>query len=518
MSVTFHPNNPIDALETIIIKDDGSPLHGEIDVYRKLWEDLNKSTLDWNVWHDLKLPDHSDDFNYYKKTSSQIDFLILCKHGLLVLEVKGGPISTKDSTFFYGKNFETPIKQNPFKQSEGYKYTLKDKVLNNFKSCFFCEATAFPHVDYPFESKLIDKKLLWTSFISKDYGNSIEKFILSVFEYSKEKHKKHFRYYDEISPKEQLGIKKILSPIIGDRSKFNSINTIEWLGVQNLELLDGLYKNSRIMIEGPPGCGKTTIAKAMLEQIGADYITINGSMNGNIDTLRTEISSFASSVSFSGGRKYVILDEADYLNPNSTQPALRNFMEEFSKNCGFILTCNFKNRIIEPLHSRCSVVEFKIANEEKQAIAGQFFKRVSRILEEENVEYDRSTVAEVIKTYFPDWRRVLNELQRYSSTGRIDSGVLANKSVDNMNALITLMKERNFTDVRKWVAENTDVDSAVLYRQLYDLLPTKISSTQSVADAIIILAEYQYKEAFVANSEINRVAALATLMAEVEWK
>jgi len=273
-----------------------------------------------------------------------------------------------------------------------------------------------------------------------------------------------------------------------------------------------------LLLTGRAGVGKTTIAKAMLEQIGADYITINGSMNGDIDTLRTEISSFASSVSFSGGRKYVILDEADYLNPNSTQPALRNFMEEFSKNCGFILTCNFKNRIIEPLHSRCSVVEFKIANEEKQAIAGQFFKRVSRILEEENVEYDRSTVAEVIKTYFPDWRRVLNELQRYSSTGRIDSGVLANKSVDNMNALITLMKERNFTDVRKWVAENTDVDSAVLYRQLYDLLPTKISSTQSVADAIIILAEYQYKEAFVANSEINRVAALATLMAEVEWK
>jgi|TARA_Y100000385_G_C13062370_1_gene625010 DNA polymerase III delta prime subunit len=273
-----------------------------------------------------------------------------------------------------------------------------------------------------------------------------------------------------------------------------------------------------LLLTGRAGVGKTTIAKAMLEQIGADYITINGSMNGNIDTLRTEISSFASSVSFSGGRKYVILDEADYLNPNSTQPALRNFMEEFSKNCGFILTCNFKNRIIEPLHSRCSVVEFKIANEDKQAIAGQFFKRVSRILEEENIEYDRSTVAEVIKTYFPDWRRVLNELQRYSSTGRIDSGVLANKSVDNMNALITLMKERNFTDVRKWVAENTDIDSAVLYRQLYDLLPTKISSTQSVADAIIILAEYQYKEAFVANSEINRVAALATLMAEVEWK
>jgi DNA polymerase III delta prime subunit len=193
-------------------------------------------------------------------------------------------------------------------------------------------------------------------------------------------------------------------------------------------------------------------------------------------------------------------------------------MEEFSKNCGFILTCNFKNRIIEPLHSRCSVIEFKIANEDKQAIAAQFYKRVTNILETENVQFDKPTVAELVKTYFPDWRRVLNELQRYASTGRIDAGILANKSVDNMNALINLMKERNFTEVRKWVAENTDIDSAVLYRQLYDLLPTKIGSTQSVADAIIILAEYQYKEAFVANSEINRVAALATLMAEVDWK
>ena len=273
-----------------------------------------------------------------------------------------------------------------------------------------------------------------------------------------------------------------------------------------------------LLLTGRAGVGKTTIAKAMLEQIGADYIIINGSMNGNIDTLRTEISNFASSVSFTGGRKYVILDEAVYLNPNSTQPALRNFMEEFSKNCGFILTCNFKNRIIEPLHSRCSVIEFKIANEDKQQIAAQFYKRVTNILETENVEFDKSTVAELVKTYFPDWRRVLNELQRYASTGRIDSGVLANKSADNLNALITLMKERNFTEVRKWVAENTDIDSAVLYRSLYDLLPTKIGSTQSIADAIIILAEYQYKEAFVANSEINRVAALATLMAEVDWK
>ena len=273
-----------------------------------------------------------------------------------------------------------------------------------------------------------------------------------------------------------------------------------------------------LLLTGRAGVGKTTIAKAMLDQIGADYITINGSMNGNIDTLRTEIANFASSVSFTGGRKYVILDEADYLNAQSTQPALRNFMEEFSKNCGFILTCNFKNRIIDPLHSRCSVIEFKIANSDKAQIAGQFFKRVTTILETENVEYDKSTVAELVKTHFPDWRRVLNELQRYSSTGRIDSGILANKSDDNLNALIKLMKERNFTEMRKWVAENSDIDSAVLYRSLYDLLPTKVGSTQSVADAIIILAEYQYKEAFVANSEINRVAALATLMAEVDWK
>jgi DNA polymerase III delta prime subunit len=266
MPVRFHPNNPIDALETIIVKDDGSPLRGEIEIYRQLWNDLSKSSLDWDIWHDLKLPEHSDNFNYYKKTSSQIDFLILCKYGLLVLEVKGGSISTKDNTFFYGKHFETPIKQNPFKQAEGYKYTLKDNILNNIKGCFFCEAAAFPHVDYPFDSKLIDKKLLWTSFIAKDYDGSIEKFLLNVFEYSKNKHKKHFRIYEDITPKEYVSIKKILSPIIGDRNQINTINTLEWLGIQNIEILEGLYKNPRIMIEGPPGCGKTTIAKAFIDK------------------------------------------------------------------------------------------------------------------------------------------------------------------------------------------------------------------------------------------------------------
>ncbi len=266
MPVRFHPNNPIDALETIIVKEDSSPLYGEIDVYRKLWNDLGKSSLDWDIWHDLKLPEHSDNFNYYKKTSSQIDFLILCKYGLLVLEVKGGSISTKDNTFFYGKNFETPIKQNPFKQAEGYKYTLKDNILNNLKGCFFCDAVAFPHVDYPFESKLIDRNLLWTSFMANDFDDSIEKFLINVFEYSKNKHKKHFRSYDEISPKEHIAIKKILSPIIGDRNYINTINTLEWLGIQNIEILEGLYKNPRIMIEGPPGCGKTTIAKAFIDK------------------------------------------------------------------------------------------------------------------------------------------------------------------------------------------------------------------------------------------------------------
>ncbi|WP_461640126.1 nuclease-related domain-containing DEAD/DEAH box helicase [Labilibaculum euxinus] len=266
MPVRFHPNNPIDALETIIVKEDSSPLYGEIDVYRKLWNDLGKSSLDWDIWHDLKLPEHSDNFNYYKKTSSQIDFLILCKYGLLVLEVKGGSISTKDNTFFYGKNFEIPIKQNPFKQAEGYKYTLKDNILNNLKGCFFCDAVAFPHVDYPFESKLIDKNLLWTSFIANDFDGSIEKFLINVFEYSKNKHKKHFRSYSEITAKEHIVIKKILSPIIGDRNHINTINTLEWLGIQNIEILDGLYKNPRIMIEGPPGCGKTTIAKAFIDK------------------------------------------------------------------------------------------------------------------------------------------------------------------------------------------------------------------------------------------------------------
>lgn len=274
-----------------------------------------------------------------------------------------------------------------------------------------------------------------------------------------------------------------------------------------------------LLLAGRAGVGKTTIARAMLDELQADYIVINGSMNGNIDTLRVDIQNFASTVSFTGGRKYVILDEADYLNANSTQPALRNFMEEFSKNCGFILTCNFVNRIIDPLHSRCSVINFTITSADKPKLASQFFKRVCNILDAENITYNQKAVAELIQSHFPDWRRILNELQRYAATGNIDEGILRNKSSETLEELIGHLKNKRFSDMRKWVGEHSDIDSATLYRQLYDILPTKLNGSSSIADAIIVLAEYEYKEAFVANPEINRVAALITLMAELtDWK
>jgi DNA polymerase III delta prime subunit len=270
-----------------------------------------------------------------------------------------------------------------------------------------------------------------------------------------------------------------------------------------------------LLLSGGPGIGKTTIARAMCEQLNVDYIVINGSMNGNIDTLRTEIKDFASTISFTGNRKYVILDEADYLNPQSTQPALRNFMEEYSKNCGFILTCNFKNRIIDPLHSRCSVIEFKINGKDKASMASQLFKRVKAILSDENVSYDQKTVAELITLYFPDFRRVINELQRYSATGSIDSGILANHS-SNIQDLVSILKSKKFVDMRKWIADHKDMDTAQLYRQLYDNASQYVKP-QSIPQLVVTLADYQYKAAFVADHEINNVACMTELMMEVDW-
>lgn len=270
-----------------------------------------------------------------------------------------------------------------------------------------------------------------------------------------------------------------------------------------------------LLLSGGPGIGKTTVARAMCEQLNVDYIVINGSMNGNIDTLRTEIKDFASTISFTGSRKYVILDEADYLNPQSTQPALRNFMEEFSNNCGFILTCNFKNRIIEPLHSRCSVIEFKIASGDKAAMASQLYKRVKTILSNEHVEFDQKAVAELITRFFPDFRRIINELQRYSATGRIDNGILINHD-SSISDLVALLKEKKFVDMRKWVANHNDVDTAELYRKLYDNA-SQFVKPQSIPQLIVTLADYQYKAAFVADHEINNVACMTELMMEVEW-
>lgn len=271
-----------------------------------------------------------------------------------------------------------------------------------------------------------------------------------------------------------------------------------------------------LLLAGGPGVGKTTVARAILEQLECDYIIINGSMNGNIDTLRTTIQQFASSVSFTGGRKYVILDEADYLNANSTQPALRNFMEEYSKNCGFILTCNFKNRIIEPLHSRCSVIDFKIDKKNLPELAGQFMKRVRNILNTENVEFDKEAVAATIMKYFPDSRRVLNELQRYSATGRIDSGILVNMSEDSFKKLLSTMKDKNFSAVRKWVGENSNIDTTELFRKFYDHA-YDIMSKDSIPQLVIHLANYQYKAAFVADHEINLVACLTEIMADCDF-
>jgi len=272
-----------------------------------------------------------------------------------------------------------------------------------------------------------------------------------------------------------------------------------------------------LILSGGPGVGKTTVAKAMLEEIGATYMMINGSEESGIDILRTKIKNFASTVSLEGGRKYIILDEADYLNAQSTQPALRGFMEEFHKNCGFILTCNYKNRLIPPLHSRCSIVDFIIPKEQKPKLAQDFFIRVQSILNDENVKYCTKTVAELLNKFFPDWRRVLNELQRYSASGVIDAGILVNISDSNINELMHSLREKEFTNVRKWIVQNLDNDPVRIFRRVYDSLYDFLDGS-TIPHAVVILADYSYKSAFVADQEINLLACMTELMGQVKFK
>jgi DNA polymerase III delta prime subunit len=272
------------------------------------------------------------------------------------------------------------------------------------------------------------------------------------------------------------------------------------------------------LFSGTAGVGKTTVAKALCNEIGAEFIMINGSDEGrSIDVLRTTIKSFASTVSLTDARKVVIIDEADYMNAQSVQPALRSMIEEFSANCRFIFTCNYKNRIIEPLHSRCSVIDFKIDSKDKQVLLGTFFKRASQILKQEGIDFDQKVVAELITKHFPDYRRVLNELQRYAASGKIDSGILVNMSQESFKDLIKLMKDKNFTDVRKWVGKNSDSDTVGLFRELYDNSVTYMTP-ESIPQLVLILADYQYKAAFVADHELNIMAALTEIMANVKFK
>ena len=272
-----------------------------------------------------------------------------------------------------------------------------------------------------------------------------------------------------------------------------------------------------LLLAGPPGTGKTTAAIAMLKELDCDYIKINGSLNGGIDTLRMEISNFASSVSFSGGRKYVIIDEADYLTIN-TQTALRGFIEDYSKNCGFIFTCNFKNRIIEPLRdSRFSVVDFIIEKDERPKLAAQFFKRVMGILKAEGIDANQQVVAKVIEKHFPDFRRVLNELQKFAAIGRIDESVLSSKQDADLNVLFGYLKDKKFTEMRKWVADNSDQDANELFRAMYDLATEKVE-LKSMPGFVVTLADYMYKHSFVADPEINLVAFLTEVMMETSFK
>ena len=271
-----------------------------------------------------------------------------------------------------------------------------------------------------------------------------------------------------------------------------------------------------LLLSGTAGTGKTTIARALCNELDCDYIIINGSDEGRqIDTLRTKIKQFASAVSFEGKTKVVILDEADYMNRDSVQPALRGFIEQFAENCRFIFTCNYANRLIDPLHSRTTVIDFKLAPSDRPVLASKFLKRMEYILDTEGVEYSQRVLAELLNKHFPDYRRVLNELQRYSVGGIIDEGILSNFQEVNAKALIEGLREKDWRKMRQWVANNVDTDPQAIFRQIYDIL---LPEVKSPARLVLDIADYQYKAAFVADQEINLTACLTQIMVDSEFK
>ena len=288
------------------------------------------------------------------------------------------------------------------------------------------------------------------------------------------------------------------------------------------ETFKGFLKSGQIpnmLLSGPPGIGKTTVAKALCKELGVDYYVINGSDEGRfLDTVRTNAKNFASTVSLTSDseHKVIIIDEADNTT-SDVQLLLRASIEEFSKNCRFIFTCNYKNKIIDPLHSRCTVVDFSINKKDKPTIATQFFSRLTNILEQEKIDTDKKVVAQLINQHFPDWRRVLNECQRYSVSGKIDSGILAVFSDVAVNDLIKNLKEKNFSEVRKWVVANLDNETSILLRRIYDSLYDSLEHS-SIPAAVLIIAKYQFQIAFVADQEINLLAALTEIMVECEFK
>ena len=273
-----------------------------------------------------------------------------------------------------------------------------------------------------------------------------------------------------------------------------------------------------LILTGGPGTGKTTAAKALCEETSTDYLMVNGSDEGrSIDTVRTTLTQFCSSVSMTGNRKAIIMDEADYMNPDSVQPALRGFIEKFGNNVSFLFTCNYRNMIFDPIHSRCAVLDFIIPNNEKPKIAERYLDRCEKILDGEGIVYDKKVLIELIMKYFPDFRRVLNELQRYSVSGEIDTGILSSINEVNLNELVGGLRGKKFSEVRKWANQNIDQDTTKIFRKLYDNLSGQLKP-QSIPQAVLIIADYQYKSAFVADQEINLVACLTEIMVECEFK